>query len=126
MLTLHQVSMAAAATFGAVAVAVAGLLSVRTRRHVGTACCDPTAAHEIRVRVAPKLTLRGKCWGPADGRPVLALHGWLDNASSFDLVAPALAARGFRVVALDLAGHGLSDHRPASAFCTYPPPPHPG
>jgi len=40
----------------------------------------------------------------------MALHGWLDNASSFDLIAPALS--GFDVFALDFAGHGHSDHRP--------------
>ncbi len=48
-------------------------------------------------------------WGDPEGLPVIALHGWLDNAASF---AP-LAARleGVRLIALDLAGHGVSDHR---------------
>ncbi|MCK5748228.1 MAG: alpha/beta hydrolase, partial [Oricola sp.] len=55
------------------------------------------------------LTIAGLAWGPADGRPVLALHGWLDNAASFEVLAPSLA--GCRIVALDLTGHGLSDHR---------------
>jgi pimeloyl-ACP methyl ester carboxylesterase len=41
---------------------------------------------------------------------VLALHGWLDNAASFDGLAPRL--EGCQVVALDLCGHGLSDWRP--------------
>ena len=41
-------------------------------------------------------------------RKILALHGWLDNANSFDLLAPLLNAE---VVAIDLAGHGQSDYR---------------
>ena len=49
-------------------------------------------------------------WGPLEAPPVLALHGWLDNAASFDALAPLLP--GCRIVALDLAGHGCSDWRP--------------
>ncbi|EPM99030.1 alpha/beta fold family hydrolase, partial [Pseudomonas syringae pv. actinidiae ICMP 19070] len=41
------------------------------------------------------------------------MHGWLDNANSFARLAPHL--EGLRIVALDLAGHGHSDHRPAGA-----------
>jgi pimeloyl-ACP methyl ester carboxylesterase len=41
----------------------------------------------------------------------MALHGWLDNANSFDLIAPEL--QDFDIFALDFAGHGYSDHRPS-------------
>jgi pimeloyl-ACP methyl ester carboxylesterase len=47
--------------------------------------------------------------GSPEGTPVLLVHGW--GASIYmwrDWFAP-LAASGFRVVALDLPGHGLSD-----------------
>ncbi|MBF8747100.1 alpha/beta hydrolase [Pseudomonas putida] len=50
-----------------------------------------------------------RTWGPEDGIPLLALHGWLDNAASFERLAPML--EGCFVVAPDLVGHGRSDHR---------------
>ncbi|TPE46955.1 alpha/beta fold hydrolase [Amaricoccus solimangrovi] len=59
------------------------------------------------------LRLAGLAWGPETGRPVLALHGWMDHAESFRELAPRLA--GCRVVALDLSGQGLSAHRAAHA-----------
>ena len=49
--------------------------------------------------------------GGAAGVPVLAVHGWMDNAATFDRLAPALSTAPFHAV--DLAGHGFSDPRPA-------------
>ena len=62
-----------------------------------------------------QLELRGlsyaiRAWGPKDGHPLLAIHGWLDNALSFEVLAGHLPQ--YRIVAPDLAGHGLSGHRP--------------
>ena len=56
----------------------------------------------------PYLRLAAREWGPVDGPPVLALHGWLDNAASFERLAPLLP--DLHLVALDLAGHGRSQH----------------
>ncbi|MEM9461101.1 MAG: alpha/beta hydrolase [Myxococcota bacterium] len=64
---------------------------------------------EITIQI-PALTLAARVWGPADGVPMLALHGWLDNAASFDGIAPLLP--GVRLCCLDMPGHGRSDHVP--------------
>ncbi|NXX42206.1 SEHL2 protein, partial [Tricholaema leucomelas] len=53
-----------------------------------------------------------KAWGPSEGHPVLCLHGWLDNANTFDKLIPLLP-KGYYYVAMDFSGHGLSSHRPA-------------
>ncbi|MBS98570.1 MAG: alpha/beta hydrolase [Oceanospirillaceae bacterium] len=42
---------------------------------------------------------------------VVALHGWLDNAASFHRLGPVLSEKR-PLLALDFAGHGLSDWRP--------------
>jgi pimeloyl-ACP methyl ester carboxylesterase len=61
----------------------------------------------------PGLTLAAEVWGSPGERPVLASHGWLDNAGSFERLAPLLP--GCELVALDLAGHGFSGSRSADS-----------
>lgn len=67
---------------------------------------------EIRLSL-PHIEVAAHLYGPEDGLPVIALHGWLDNAATFSRLAPLL--KGVRIVALDLPGHGHSDHRPPGA-----------
>lgn len=45
---------------------------------------------------------------------ILALHGWLDNAASFDALMTHLAEQNlsFECLAMDAPGHGYSDHKP--------------
>jgi len=72
-----------------------------------------TTSREVRFSL-PSLEVAGKVWGEPGGVPVIGLHGWLDNAATFDRLAPAL--QGVHLVALDLAGHGLSDHLPMAGY----------
>ncbi|MDT5297103.1 MAG: hypothetical protein QOG79_345, partial [Mycobacterium sp.] len=44
--------------------------------------------------------------GPADGQPVILLHGWPYDIHSYVDVAPTLAERGFRVIVPYLRGFG--------------------
>ncbi len=59
------------------------------------------------------LTYRGLAWGDTSKPLVFAIHGWLDNALSFAVLAPLLT--NYRVISIDLSGHGLSSHRSADA-----------
>jgi pimeloyl-ACP methyl ester carboxylesterase len=55
------------------------------------------------------LTFAAKEWGRSGFPPVIALHGWLDNANTFDRMLPHM--ENLHVIAMDLAGHGRSDFR---------------
>lgn len=62
---------------------------------------------EVAVET-PRGRICGLAWGEPHAPPVLCVHGWLDNAASFSDLAPRLP--GYRIVAVDMIGHGLSDH----------------
>lgn len=61
------------------------------------------------------MVLAGAHWPAAEpvpqAAPVVMIHGWLDNCLSFCRLAPMLTGLG-DVYAIDMAGHGHSDHRP--------------
>lgn len=73
-----------------------------------------SATTEFATITLPQLSLRAQLWGDASLPPLLALHGWLDNAGSFARLAPLLADR-HHLIALELPGHGHSDHRSAGS-----------
>ncbi|KAH0616824.1 hypothetical protein JD844_028238 [Phrynosoma platyrhinos] len=60
--------------------------------------------------------IAAKAWGSPQSRPVLCLHGWLDNANTFSKLIPLLPKDCY-YMAIDFAGHGLSSHRPVG--CPY-------
>lgn len=71
---------------------------------------------ERRFEIAGR-TLAARSWGSPSGEPFFCLHGWLDNANSFNALAPKLPE--LNLLALDFAGHGYSDHLPPG--CHYFP-----
>ncbi|XP_018616962.1 serine hydrolase-like protein isoform X2 [Scleropages formosus] len=73
---------------------------------------------ELSVPV-PWGEIRGRIWGPNEGRPVLCLHGWADNAGSFNTLIPLLPTE-WKFIAVDTVGHGFSSHRPEGMFYTFP------
>jgi pimeloyl-ACP methyl ester carboxylesterase len=73
---------------------------------------------EIRFPVWGQ-TIAARFWDgvvDASGVPIIALHGWLDNANSF---APLAELLNNPILAIDAAGHGYSDHRPEQAATHY-------
>ncbi|GIU27143.1 alpha/beta hydrolase [Shewanella colwelliana] len=64
------------------------------------------------VIALPHIRLGARLWGD-DGKPLLlALHGWLDNANSFEPLAAHL--KDYQLLAIDWPGHGFSAHRPGA------------
>jgi len=53
---------------------------------------------------------------PTAGPTVLLVHGYMDAAATWDLVAPDLTAAGFRVLAPDLRGYGDGARVPAGSY----------
>ncbi len=62
-----------------------------------------------RRRLGNGVSVRIVEGGPPEGEAVLLVHGWGGCVYSFAELIPALVHGGYRVVAIDLPGHGLSD-----------------
>jgi pimeloyl-ACP methyl ester carboxylesterase len=54
--------------------------------------------------------------GPADGQPVILLHGWPYDIYSFVDVAPLLASKGYRVLVPYLRGYGTTRFLSSATF----------
>ncbi|KAK3928577.1 putative serine hydrolase [Frankliniella fusca] len=65
---------------------------------------------EVKIPVAWG-HIAGKWWNNDGRRPILAVHGWQDNANSFDAVVPLMSSK-LPVLAIDLPGHGRSSYFP--------------
>ena len=66
-----------------------------------------TSFEEKKLAI-PGFTIALKMWHSKKTKPVLCLHGKLDNAASFDLLAPLLPH--LQLAAVDYPGTGYSSH----------------
>jgi len=93
------------------AVALAGLttLELTSMGAVNAAALGTTAGRELgplrQVRTV-ELDIGYAELGPANGQPVILLHGWPYDIHSFEEVAPLLASAGYRVIVPYLRGYG--------------------
>ena len=76
---------------------------------------DTLGVEAIRLR-GEGVTLAADVQGPPDGQPLILLHGGGQTRASWGGAGRALARVGFRVVNLDLRGHGESDWAPGGAY----------
>ena len=53
--------------------------------------------------------LKGQIFGEIkpDAKPIVSLHGHLDNSNSFRPIAKILTKNDYYLIALDMPGHGL-------------------
>jgi pimeloyl-ACP methyl ester carboxylesterase len=70
-----------------------------------------TAEPRLAKFETPSLAIAAELSGPEDGRPVVLLHGWPDDARTWDRVLPALHAAGCRTIAPFLRGVGPTRFR---------------
>ncbi|XP_041977224.1 probable serine hydrolase [Aricia agestis] len=81
---------------------------IGVRRNLHTA---NVPVKEVKIPTRWNGHIAAKLWGNENERPILALHGWQDNAGTWDPMAPALAAKR-PILAIDFPGHGLSSWYP--------------
>lgn len=65
----------------------------------------------VAVRLRDGLILRGHEWS-RDGPPVVFVHDFGDDLDTWGPLTGRVAEHGFRVISLELRGHGLSDGEP--------------
>ena len=69
-----------------------------------------------RFNTTTGLTLVADIGGPESGQPVILLHGGGQTRHSWSKAALELAAAGYRVISLDLRGHGESEWCPEGRY----------
>lgn len=89
--------------------------------HENSSASPPDDPPRPGVSVAAPFEGDGARTSAESAQPVvLLLHGYMDVAASWDLVAPELAGAGFRVIAPDLRGFGRAPRAAAGSVYYFP------
>ena len=67
----------------------------------------PTQPDSLRIEAA-EIPFHALAWGEPSDSPLLLMHGVTASAGGWWRIGPALAAAGYRVIAPDMPGHGLT------------------
>ncbi|MBB4859283.1 pimeloyl-ACP methyl ester carboxylesterase [Novosphingobium chloroacetimidivorans] len=84
------------------------LASLPVAARAATVAASHTPLPPVRQVHAGTLSIGYVEYGPANGRPVLLIHGWPYDIHSFAEVAPILAAQGLRVIVPHVRGFGTT------------------
>jgi pimeloyl-ACP methyl ester carboxylesterase len=100
------------------AAALAAMLFAAGLRLAGaqSAPATPDPLGQIKQIDAGVLNIGYAEAGPANGTPVILLHGWPYDIHSYTEVAPLLAAKGYRVIVPYLRGYGTTRFLSKDAF----------
>ena len=99
---------AAGASVGLISSASAQSKETNTARRTSTKSGANTSFGPLKQIDAGLLNVGYAEAGPANGRPVILLHGWPYDIHSFVDVAPLLASAGYRVIVPYLRGYGTT------------------
>jgi pimeloyl-ACP methyl ester carboxylesterase len=91
--------------------------AIAQRRHLRRIASDPEqgvlamppSGEPVAVHSRDGTELHAECFGDPEGQTFVLAHGWTEMLSYWIYVIRELSARGFRVVAYDLSGHGHSE-----------------
>jgi pimeloyl-ACP methyl ester carboxylesterase len=102
----------AALTVAATEFGVLNILKAESRNYTGTAGRNthrtPAYFEQIKQIKAGVLDIGYAEEGPANGEPVILLHGWPYDIQSYAEVSALLITKGYRVIVPYLRGHGTT------------------
>ena len=107
---------AAGASVGLISSASAQTKKTNTARPTSTKSGANTSFGPLKQVDAGLLNVGYAEAGPANGRPVILLHGWPYDIHSYVDVAPLLASAGYRVIVPHLRGYGATRYVSTETF----------
>jgi pimeloyl-ACP methyl ester carboxylesterase len=113
----HLLRVAALAVAAAELFATSGARSGSSDTSATNAASGSQASNSLKVKQvdAGDLNIGYAEFGPAEGPPVLLLHGWPYDIHAFAEVAPQLESAGYRVIVPHLRGYGTTRFLSANA-----------